>query len=296
MFRFNDRIYVLTLASCMWFCSQAVSQTAALDKSKYPFVVEDLAGDALSGDGLIRPGARIALPIPGAWGVSATGEFLKQDMLYVSAEAGYGMGLTTNKKYTKPARMWFSIDAGYPLFHFKKAKKGKWVVHQETVATGRKTSALVSEYFKVTVPNHHFIILQAGYARVPYSHNSNSLDNGTAGVSMLVVAPVYRVGIKHKAISSTLIRLRESGSGAVYSGRTLRVSEMYFGIVVPARDQVVGGPANFNELKKTAKYGVEMQFKIPMFMNGLASLDLGIRSIGYDNKGQLYIGNTFNIR
>lgn len=294
MFKLQSRIVAQAVLVCMLCGSQAVAQTSELDKSKYPFVVEDIIGDALEGDGLIRPAARIALPIPGAWGFAASGEFLKKDLVYVSAEAGYGWGLTTNKKYTKPSRMWFSVEAGYPLLYFRKPKKGKWVVHQETVAVGR-SSATKSEYFEVTVPNHHVIILQAGYSRIPYSHNSNSLDNGTAGVSMLVVAPVYRAGIKYKTFSSAFLRLKERNSGDLYSGRTLRVTEMYFGIVAPASDQVAGGPANFNELYK-GKLGAEVQFKIPMFMNGLATLDLGIRSTGYDNKGQLYIGNTINIR
>ncbi len=291
---FNYQTYALAVVLCVIQYTAAFSQTEGLEEAKYPFVTKDIAGDYITGDGLVQTAIRLALPIPGAWGASVSGEFLKRDMVYASMEAGYGWSLSADKNYTKTSGMWFNIQAGYPIFYFKRPKKGKWVVHQESVYA-RNRSGTRSEYFRVAVPNHRFVILEAGYFRNLYSHQSNSLDNGTAGVSMMVVAPAFRVGIKHKAYSSAHIRVKDRDSGTVYSGTTRRISEFYLGFVFPAASHVGGAPENFNELPKD-KPGVEIGFKIPAFLNGFATFDVGIRSVGYGGVAQLYIGNTIHLK
>lgn len=273
----------------------AHAQSDKLDKTDFPYVTEDIAGDAIFDAGKIQPSIRLALPIPSVWGVSGAAEYLKMKMPYGAVEAGYGIALSNvNKDISKPTRMWLHMRAGYPLLHFKTKKTGKWVVSQERVSSGR-VSGTLSKYFKVAVPNHHILIAEVGYTRIPFTTNGKKMDTGYTGQTLVVVAPVYTVGIKHKAYSSARLRMTDRDTKMTYGGVTKRISEFYFGLVIPASNNVQGAPANFDELPKN-KLGFDTYFKIPAFLNGLATFDLGLRSMGYGNIGQLYIGNTFYIR
>ena len=227
------------------------------------------------------------LALPGVWGLGFNPTFKIDHLLFASAEAGYGWVISAHEKdFDKKFRGWYSISIGYPILNIITSKKGKWVIDRSY-----EGDMMYDKYYKINVPTHNSIILLAGYSSEPSTAKIYPDGSGPV-VSYSFQAPVYEIGIKLLRQSKTKVRVKE------YSGQTQRRFEMYMGIVIPAKNEITT-PDGYKNLPKFTKPGYELSFSIPYRLNGWATFDIGVKSLGYTGKddiAQFFVGNTFYIK
>lgn len=227
------------------------------------------------------------LAFPGVWGLGINPEYKIDHLIYATAEVGYGWVIGAHEQdFDKKFRGWFSISVGYPILEFVTSKKGKWVIDRSY-----QGDMMYDKYYKTNVPTHNSLILLAGYGSEAATTKIHPEGSGPV-VSYSFQAPVYEVGVKYIRHSKTRLRVNE------YSGQTQRRFEMYMGIVIPAKNEITT-PNGYRNLPKFTKLGYELSFSIPYRLNGWATMDIGIKSLGYTGKddiAQFFVGNTFYIR
>jgi hypothetical protein len=212
--------------------------------------------------------------MPGVWGLGVNMQYMFKHLVYAEIDAGYGwvIGDHSNEPDTyKKWRGWFSAKVGYPVLSFTGSKTGKWVVEN----TGSK------EYFyHIDVPTHFSLIALAGYTSEPMNLKVSAQNYHS------FQAPVFTLGVKWLSFLRAKVRANE------HSGSVLRKFEAYFGLVIPVKDEILG-PEGVVMFQKSEGIGYELMLSIPYRLNGWATFDIGMRSSGYDDKGQIFIGNTF---
>jgi hypothetical protein len=279
----NFKTGLLVLAALAVFLCP--SETFAQDDfaSKYPHVTADLAED----DPLFI-GLRHVLALPGVWGLGAYGSYNLPFNLHVSADAGYGWVISEHKEeHDKKFRGWIDIRAGYSVFNFTSRKTGKWVTSEHTVGNVKTTN-----FYRIKVPNHHKIIVEAGYSSVPTTIKLGQTESLYSAYNSFQ-APVYSLGIKWSAYSKSSVKVRDSSSGEVNTGSTQRLFEFEAGIVIPSKDQIEAPASGWKTVAKSEVRGYYFVFRFPNKLNTIGTFDIGIRSLGYDDSAQFYLGNTF---
>lgn len=215
--------------------------------------------------------------IPGVWGLGFNAQYMLDNIIYVEAEAGYGWIIGDHSEVPdtfKKFRGWFEVRAGYPVISFTGSKKGKWVVSQ----SGGKDN-----FYEVNVPARNSLIAMAGFSSEPISLK------GGAGSS--IQAPVYKLGVKWMSFLKARVSVSDH-RGNNHSGSVQRKFEVYAGLVFPAKSEIVS-TENIVVAQKSDVLGLEFMFSIPYRLNGWATFDIGMRSLGYNDIGQFYVGNTF---
>lgn len=225
--------------------------------------------------------------LPGVWGIGFNPTYKIDHLIYASAEVGYGWVISTHEEdFDKKFRGWYSISAGYPILEFITSKTGKWVIDRTY-----EGDMMYDKYYKINVPTHNSIILLAGYSSEPTTAKIYPEGSGPV-VPYSFQAPVYEIGVKLLRQSKTKVRVNE------FSGQTQRKFEMYVGIVIPAKNEIIT-PNSYGNLSKFTRPGYELSFSIPYRLNGWATFDIGVKSLGYTNKddiAQFFVGNTFYIK
>ncbi len=227
------------------------------------------------------------LALPGVWGLGFNPEYKIKNLVYATAEAGYGWVISSHEQdFDKKFRGWYSVNIGYPLLDFISSKKGKWVIDRRY-----EGNMMYDKYYKISVPTHNSLIVVAGYASEPTTTKIHPVNSGPV-VQYSFQAPVFEFGVKFIRQSKTRVKVND------YSGPTQRRFVIYAGVIIPAKDEIIT-PESYRNLPKFTRPGYELSFSIPFRLNGWATFDIGIKSIGYSNEddiAQLYFGNTFYIK
>lgn len=151
------------------------------------------------------------------------------------------------------------------------------------------------EYYRIKVPSHHYFIVHGGFSLNPAPIKIYPGPGaGTGAVNYFTfLFPTYSTGITWKVIAYSDVQVVDSESGAKISGTVNRQFEMSFGLIIPAKDQLSLPDPNWKPVSKTDKVGAYYKFQFPYALNGAATFDIGISSLGYHDAAQLYLGNTF---
>jgi hypothetical protein len=214
------------------------------------------------------------ISMPGVWGLGGNVQYMMKHIVYAEVEAGYGWVIGDNSNAPesfKKFRGWLNIKAGYPIFSFTKKKSGKWVTGQSNTH---------DYYFRIDVPAHYSLIALAGFTSEPTSLKANAVERYS------FQAPVYTLGLKWLSYLKARVNVEEN------TGSVQRKFEFYAGIIIPSKNEILS-PEGVAMVQKTEKLGYEFIFSFPYRLNGWATFDLGLRSLGYNDNGQIYIGNTF---
>lgn len=238
----------------------------------YPNVTADLATKQNLGLYL-----KHRITFPGVWGAGGETQYMFKQLVYAEAQAGYGwvIGNYSNAPdYFKKFLGWFSVKTGYPFLNFTSKKYGKWVVKQTST----------DDYFyQVEVPAHVSLIALAGISYEPMVKKYNAVDYYS------FLAPVYTFGVKFRSYASAKLHVKNE-TGSIKSK-----VELYVGIVIPIKNEIIP-PNNLGTIPKSNKMGYELFFSFPFRLNSVGTFDVGIKSLGYDNKAQFYLGNTFYLK
>jgi hypothetical protein len=217
------------------------------------------------------------ITMPGVWGLGGEAQYMLKHLVYAEAKAGYGWVIGDNSTASdsfKKFRGWYSIKAGYPILNFTAKKRGKWVVGQ---------SSTHDYYYKIDVPAYFSLIALAGFTSEPTSMKANAVERYS------FQAPVYTVGLKWMSYLNAQVKAKDE------IGFVERRFEFYAGMIIPAKDEILS-PENVGIATKTDRLGFEFLLSFPYRLNGWATFEIGMRSLGYNDEGQIYIGNTFYLR
>jgi len=243
--------------------------SANAQSTEYPNITEDKAEDQnFTIDFLFN------FSVPGVLGVGLGGSFYIPNVFYVAGEAGIGWTYKSDDsnpeiKWVMP---WYGIKAGYPI-HFVKAGTPKWIVSQ---------SSYRQNYYRVKAPVHHFIIPEIGLYFNPVGYDKTKQ----------YMANVVRVGLSWKTMVNADVKVQDSSTGRVRSGRLKRNSEISFGLVFPMKDEIYVNSESPLAVK-TERLGFYVSFGVPF--RG-AKFNFGLNSIGYDDQAQFFVGFTLSIK
>lgn len=256
-------------------------------KRSYPNVTKDHIGNTP-----VFGGLKHVLALPGVWGLGLQYEILKPNIIYGSAEAGYGWVIGKHENdFDKKWRPWIDVQVGYPLFTFKTKKTGKWVISEKYVADG-----VEQQFYKISVPMQRTFIPYISYKSIPFNTRIYSTSSGPSTFTS-VNAPVFSFGVKLLSRLRSDVAVIDSDTGKKETGSVLSRSEISI-----AMSMAVGAPPEMPEgyggLNQFEGLGWEFMFRIPVNLNFSGSFDIGLRGlhVSSDADGQaaqLYLGNTF---
>ena len=228
--------------------------------------------------------------MPGVIGMGLSTSFFKPNMFHVYGETG--IGWTFKIEEADAERSWVSpwgkLKAGYPL-HFVSHGKARWY-------TG--ISNTMVSFYTVDVPVHNYIIPEIGmhFNPVPY----RIISDQVAGVDKHFYnfqATVITAGISWRTIVDSRIRVKDSESGGVYTGKLVRLSDVQAGILFATKDQI-DMPLGAEAVDKSDGLGYYIYISFPY---RTSSIDVGFNSLGYNDKDnrekamQFYFGWSIHI-
>ncbi len=228
------------------------------------------------------------LVFSGVWGLGVEANFLLKHIVYAEAKAGYGwvIGNHSNAPDSfKKWRGWINAKAGYPILNIRGTKKGRWVVGRSDTRYDKTQGEYYEEYYyNIKVPAYYSLIVLAGYASEP------TVSKVSAVESYSYQAPVYTAGLKWRCYLNAQVKAKDR------TGSVERRFEFYAGLVIPVKDKIIAGD-NVVIAQKSKGVGYELYFSFPWWkrLNYMGTFDVGIRSLGYNDEAQLYLGNTFYI-
>ena len=216
-------------------------------------------------------------------------------------DLGYGLVLKLPKEYfNKKWSGWIDVRAGYSIFNFTTKRSGKWIDYQAFDVSdifrsliNENSSFYIEEddehLYHLRVPNHHKIIVEAGYIANPTTIKGYP-DGVTSGPATRYSfhATAFQLGLKWSAYSRTKVKVKDSQMNFIINGTTRRLFEFEGGLILPTTN---------TDLPKSEKIGYYLGFRFPTKLNGRGTIDIGMRSLGYQFNGedamQFYIGNIF---
>ena len=240
----------------------AICTQLSWSQAKYKHVTADYA----DGEGFTYF-LKHRITMPGVWGLGGNAQYMLKHLIYAEVDAGYGWVIgdhSTEPDSFKKFRGWVEVKAGYPILNFTGKKTGKWVASQ---------SSSNDYYYNIDVPAYFSLIALAGFTSEP---------------TTTYQAPVFTVGLKWISYLDASVKVREK------TGFVQRKFELYVGITIPAKNEILH-PDNTIIASKSEnlKFSPEFFISIPYRLNGWATFDIGVKSLGYNDESRFYIGNTF---
>ena len=258
-----------------------------IGKHDFPHVTKNEVGDYN-----LFGGVRHVISFPGVWGLGIQGEFLEPNLVYASAEAGYGWVIGKHDNdFDKKWRPWIDLQAGYPALSWTSKKNGKWVTSEYGIGNGMKRK----EFYNIAVPVERTLIPFVSYKSIPFNARIYADDGPSTHTS--VNAAVFSFGIKLLSRLRSDVRVIDSGTGKEERGSLLSRAEILIAMSKSIGD-VPNLPEGYGGLQQYDKMGLELMFKIPFGISNVSTFDFGLRGLHLSSKdggqaGQLYIGNTF---
>lgn len=270
----NLRRFVLLWVAVTTTTLTGFSQKA--DLTQYPNVTSDLA----EGQNLIYF-LKHRITLPGVWGLGINAQYTINHLAYASVDGGYGWVIGKHvPDFDKKFRGWIDVKVGYPILSFTSKTNGKWVVSQ---------SSTHDYYYTIDVPVHASLIALVGFTSEPTSIKIYPDGTGNGGGPVQPYsfqAPVYTVGLKWRSYLKANVKANSN------TGMVSKLFEFYAGLVIPSKSEI-NTPVNYRNLPKTNKMGYDLHLTLPYRLNGFATFDIGIKSLGYNDNARFYLGNTF---
>jgi hypothetical protein len=293
--KLNNSFTLLSIGF-FFFCLQSIDAQTQAISSSYPNITEDRCESTT-----IAKDIRIRFTLPGVMGIGVAGTYIKPNIVYAYGEAGAGWTLKTSKEDTE--RNWISpwakINVGYPI-HFVANGSAKY--YTSVTKSGNTTT---SEFYRVKAPVHHYFVPNLGFHLNPVAYRIITQPGytGSNGVDPVdkhynsFQASVITAGLSYRSIIDAKVRVKDSNSGNIHSGRIRRVTGVDVGVVFATKDEIIV-PRGGETVSKSEGLGYYAIFNFPLYSN---NFELGIRSLGYNTKdntskaAQLHIGVTFHI-
>jgi len=294
----------LKLFIALVFTAFAVQSNAQENypSEKYPHVTSDLISD-----NDLHMSLRHQIGFPGVWGLGLNATYLKPKLAYGHAEAGYGWVIADHKTNAtevfknKKWRPWVDVAVGYPVFTFTRGVKARYTTEQGSKVVNGKIVQTES-FYKIKVPTQTSFVACVGYRMNPYSSKIYPLSNTNSKTPYSAMAHNFTAGLRIISFSNSKIAIKDSKTSKIVTGETMRQGEIYFGVVLPAKD-FIDPHESFQKIYKSEITGLEFMFRIPYRHNSYATFDIGIRAfafganssssgVGEKGSAQLVIGNS----